>query len=149
MKKPNFPTPYTTYSYLTRTDLVGDPPSYELHILLWMPENYEYLGWDQKPPEDIIIDPKATNYRIRLEDTQSDKEDPITCKAIAVTIDLGTPDDKEEGCYVQSFYVVSNEKPGNVKIQKKPKAKVAYIHADSGGAAPQPPTDSPEILANI
>lgn len=138
MKQLNDPVPYTTYIYLTRTDLPGDEPKYALHVLLWMPENYTYTGeYDHEPPDGDPPPPppdpeEVDHYRIILNDDTPDKEDTKEFKAIALTIDVDPPGQGKN--VLQAFYSIKNEEPGNRKIVKKPKAKVAYIHADNGGA---------------
>jgi hypothetical protein len=130
------PVPYTTYIYLTQVELPGYPEKYSLHVMLWMPKNYKLVGVDNEQPQ--ISPPPPTDtyyYRLILEDENPDSEDDIsTCLPIPCSFqNIDRQSDKD---VLLVHYVISNETQS--KIRKKPKSKVAYIHADKGGANPNP-----------
>lgn len=129
------PVPYTTYIYLTRVDISSDPEVYSLHVMLWMPENYTLIGTDNKSPEGIDL-PEVFYHRLILKDAEPDSEDNLlSCVPIAWSKEnFEKPKDKD---ILEIYYEVSNQT--RIKITKKPKSKIAYIHADIGGAAPGPP----------
>jgi hypothetical protein len=140
------PVPYTTYIYLTRVDTSGNPEIYSLHVMLWMPKNYRLETTDNKNPEGIHL-PEIFYHRLILMDAEPDTEDNLTaCVPITWSVEnFEKPKDKD---MLEVYYEVSNQTRN--KIAKKPKSKVAYIHADIGGAAPAPPDpDTTEVASLI
>jgi hypothetical protein len=132
------PTPYTTYIYLTRVDLLGNPQKYSLHVMLWMPRNYTLIYSDNEPPLGIDV-PEIFHHRLVLKDEKPDADDDLLdCRPIVLLVEDFERQERKD--IIEVHYIVSNQTRN--KIPKKPKAKGAYIHADNGGASPQPPNVS-------